>query len=276
MASPTGDSAAAHLTTRDFESWDSDIFGSPAHPLIGPTGAPGYWDRASIAAEPTSPDSPDSLRNCTFVTLNPTHDATVYYGPTCPPAPRNPFADPSCWFGLLAPFAVFGLFLSVFAIKDKMDAEPHVTWSEWAKRAWRAVVKWVRSWSWVSALRARVAKEERAGASHARVPRVCTVEPTVANERGSENVRTCEGGQVRWIAADASAATEMEGLGEQRGKVQWWRWTESSESGSGYMLVDSAGAPAPAVLAPSENGEPDEDGAPPPYSTKTGSSARWS
>ncbi|KNE71239.1 hypothetical protein AMAG_15894 [Allomyces macrogynus ATCC 38327] len=241
MTSPTGDATAAHLTARDFESWNSDIFGSPAHPLIGPTGAPGYWDRASIAAAPTSPDS---LRNCTFVTLNPTHDTAIYYGPTCPPAPRNPFADPGFWFGLLASFVVCGLFLGAFVIKDKMDTEPHVTWSGWAWRAWVAVVNWPRR-AWAAVFM-------------------------------NEYVRTLDNGHVRWIAAGALATTETdEGLGEQRGKVQWWRWTESSESGSGYMLVDATGAPLPAALTPPEHEEPDEDGAPPPYSTKTGSPARW-
>ncbi|KAJ3367235.1 hypothetical protein GGF31_007653 [Allomyces arbusculus] len=98
MASPTSDAAAAHLTARDpdLESWDSRIFGSPAHPLIGPTGAPGYWDRKSIAAAPTSPDA---LRNCTFITISPPHENAIYYGPTCPPIPQNPFADAALWIG---------------------------------------------------------------------------------------------------------------------------------------------------------------------------------
>ncbi|KAJ3353672.1 hypothetical protein GGF32_002903 [Allomyces javanicus] len=225
MASPTGDAAAAHLTPRNFESWDSDIFGSPAHPLIGPTGVPGYWDRASIAASASTPE--DSIRNCTFVTLTPTgHDSTIYYGPTCPPAPHNPFTDPGVWIGFFAPFIVCGAFLGALLIKDMVEAEPD--------------------------------KSEMV-------------------DRGNEYVQTVENGRVRWIAVDETATTEAEeGLGEQRGKVQWWRWTESSETGagSGYMLVDSAGALAPAALAPPEDEEQDENDMPPPYSTKTGSSLR--
>ncbi|KAJ3367237.1 hypothetical protein GGF31_007655 [Allomyces arbusculus] len=71
-------------------SW-ANSHSSPAHPLIGPNGAPGYWDRESIAAAPTSPDE---VRNCTFITLTPSHDTAIYYGPTFPPAPRNPLAYP--------------------------------------------------------------------------------------------------------------------------------------------------------------------------------------
>ncbi|KAJ3367236.1 hypothetical protein GGF31_007654 [Allomyces arbusculus] len=258
MVSPTSDTDnAAQLTARGLDSWGADVF--------GPTGAPGYWDRASIAA---APSSADALRNCTFITLTPTHDTAIYYGPTCPPAPRNPFADPGFWFGLLAPFVVFGLFLGVFAIKDKLNAEPQVTWSGWARRAWRAVSRWVWSWRWVSAFRARV-------------PRVRRVERTVVDDPTGENVQVDNGAQVRWISvpdAHASAVTESEN--EQRGNVQWWQWT-ANENGSGYMLVDMADAhgPAPAALAPPDdekcrNEEHDKDGAPPPYTV--GSSARWS
>ncbi|KNE71238.1 hypothetical protein AMAG_15893 [Allomyces macrogynus ATCC 38327] len=260
MASPTGDTAAVRLTARDLDSWDSDIFGSPAHPLIGPTGAPGYWDRASIAAAPTSPDS---LRNCTFVTINPKHDATVYYGPTCPPAPRNPFADPEFWFGLLAPFIIFGLFMTGIMISTKLMEEPEVTWGEWAWRAWRASSKWVRKR--VGALWARVARKLSAARD--------------STGGGGESTRTCLGGQVRWIAApaiDASAVTESEGPNEQRSQVQWWRWAAWNQNGSGYMLVDTArseaGGTAPAALAPPKDEELDVDGAPPPYNTEARSS----
>ncbi|KNE69714.1 hypothetical protein AMAG_14260 [Allomyces macrogynus ATCC 38327] len=206
MATPSGDtSAAVRLIARGVDSWDADIYGSPSKPLIGPAGAPGFWDRASIADSNIAPSG--AIRNCTFVTLSSTNrDSTMYFGAACPSAPHKPFGD-SPWVealvGVALAFAGFALVLGCFVVKGKLEREPDVTMREWARRAGATVAKWVRM---------RVSKEGR-------------VELALA-ARGDKYLRAHPQREVEWTPAlvasltNESGITEMDIPSENQDKVQ--------------------------------------------------------
>ncbi|KAJ3353673.1 Rsp5p-dependent ubiquitination, sorting of cargo proteins at the multivesicular body [Allomyces javanicus] len=118
-------------TARSVDSWDADAYGpfsSLTHPLIGPAGAPGFWNRASIAASEST--APGALRNCTFVTLSSsaatTTTTTMYFGSTCPRTPR-----PSAVTALLLSL-LLGLLIAWLVVKTNMG----VTMRDWAQRVW--------------------------------------------------------------------------------------------------------------------------------------------
>ncbi|KNE66425.1 hypothetical protein AMAG_11563 [Allomyces macrogynus ATCC 38327] len=70
------------------DDWDFATYGAPSHPIVGPSGAKGYWDHDSITAGAYAPPGP--LHNCTFVTLSPSgtiNGTTMYFDETCPKIP---------------------------------------------------------------------------------------------------------------------------------------------------------------------------------------------